>query len=122
MTYSIVARDPETGSLGVAVQTHQPSVGALCPFAEPDVGAVATQSIVEPEYGPRGLEAMRGGDSATDALPQITPIVLQQSELRADAAREMGRPALVAPFALDLTKVDGNRQLRRLAPPCRRAA
>lgn len=72
MTYSIVARDPDTGQLGVAVQTHQPSVGALCPFAEADVGAVATQSIVEPAYGPRGLDAMRGGESAPEALPRLT--------------------------------------------------
>lgn len=72
MTYSIVARDASTGELGVAVQTHQPSVGALCPFAEAGVGAVATQSIVEPRYGPRGLEAMRGGESATHALARLT--------------------------------------------------
>lgn len=71
MTYSIVARDPKTGQLGVAVQTHQPSVGALCPFAEPGVGAVATQSIVEPAYGPRGLEAMRAGEAAPDALARL---------------------------------------------------
>ena len=81
VTYSIVARDPETGSLGVAVQTHQPSVGALCPFAEPGVGAVATQSIVEPAYGPLGLEAMRGGESAPDALARLTSED-EQRELR----------------------------------------
>ena len=72
MTYSIVARDQETGALGVAVQTHQPSVGALCPFAEGDVGAVATQSIVDPAYGPRGLDAMRSGESPVDALARLT--------------------------------------------------
>jgi uncharacterized Ntn-hydrolase superfamily protein len=72
VTYSIVARDAETGELGVAVQTHQPSVGALCPFAEAGVGAVATQSIVEPRYGPRGLDAMRTGESTTDALARLT--------------------------------------------------
>ena len=72
MTYSIVARDAETGELGVAVQTHQPSVGALCPFAEGDVGAVATQSIVDPAYGPRGLAAMRSGEPAVDALTRLT--------------------------------------------------
>ena len=72
MTYSIVARDSETGELGVAVQTHQPSVGALCPFAEAGIGAVATQSIVEPRYGPRGLDAMRAGETPTDALARLT--------------------------------------------------
>ena len=71
MTYSIVARDAQTGELGVAVQTHQPSVGALCPFAEAGIGAVATQSIVEPKYGPRGLEAMHGGEAAAGALERL---------------------------------------------------
>ena len=71
MTYSIVARDPETGELGVAVETHQPSVGALCPFAEAGVGAVATQSIVEPAYGPRGLAAMRDGEAPEAALARL---------------------------------------------------
>ena len=71
MTYSIVARDAQTGELGVAVQTHQPSVGALCPFAEAGVGAVATQSIVEPRYGPRGLEAMHSGESPAEALSRL---------------------------------------------------
>ena len=71
VTYSIVARDPQTGELGVAVQTHQPSVGALCPFAEAGIGAVATQSIVEPKYGPRGLEAMHGGEAAAEALERL---------------------------------------------------
>jgi uncharacterized Ntn-hydrolase superfamily protein len=72
MTYSIVARDSETGVLGVAVQTHQPSVGALCSFAEGGVGAVATQAMVDPRYGPRGLDAMRGGETASDALARLT--------------------------------------------------
>jgi uncharacterized Ntn-hydrolase superfamily protein len=72
VTYSIVACDPATGELGVAVQTHQPSVGALCPFAEGDVGAVATQSIVDPAYGPRGLTAMRAGESPANALARLT--------------------------------------------------
>ena len=68
MTYSIVARDPETGELGVAVQTRWPNVGAVVPWAEPGVGAVATQSFAEPAYGPRGLDRMRAGASATEAL------------------------------------------------------
>lgn len=63
-TYSIVARDPETGQLGVAVQSHWYSVGAIVPWAEAGVGAVATQSFVEPAYGPLGLALMRAGKSA----------------------------------------------------------
>ena len=68
MTYSIVARDAATGELGVAVQSHFFSVGSICPWVEPGVGAVATQSIAQPSYGPRGLDAMRGGQSASAAL------------------------------------------------------
>ena len=54
-TYSIVARDPATGQLGVAVQSHWFSVGSVVSWAEAGVGAVATQSFVDPAYGPRGL-------------------------------------------------------------------
>jgi uncharacterized Ntn-hydrolase superfamily protein len=72
VTYSIVARDPATGELGVAVQTHAQAVGSLCPVAEAGVGAVATQSIVDPAYGPRGLDALRAGESPADALVRLT--------------------------------------------------
>ena len=67
-TYSIVARDSATGEIGVAVQSHWFSVGATVPWAEAGVGAVATQSFVEPSYGHLGLELMRMGRSAPDAL------------------------------------------------------
>jgi uncharacterized Ntn-hydrolase superfamily protein len=69
-TYSIVARDAATGELGVAVQSHWFSVGSVVPWAEPGVGAVATQSFVEPAYGPLGLDAMRRGRSAREALDE----------------------------------------------------
>ena len=68
MTYSIVARDPETGQFGVAVQSHFFSVGPIVPWAEAGVGAVATQAFAEASYGPRGLEMMRGGTPAGRAL------------------------------------------------------
>ena len=68
MTYSIVARDATTGELGVAVQTRYFAVGAVVPWAEAGVGAVATQSFAEPGYGPLGLALMRGGHSAPHAL------------------------------------------------------
>ncbi len=71
MTYSLVARDPETGELGVAVQSHFFSVGPVVPWAEPGVGVVATQSFVEVSYGPRGLELMQGGRSAAGALGEL---------------------------------------------------
>jgi uncharacterized Ntn-hydrolase superfamily protein len=70
-TYSIVARDPDTGQLGVAVQSHWFGVGAVVPWAEAGVGAVATQSFVEPAYGPRGLALMRGGHAAPEALETL---------------------------------------------------
>ena len=71
MTYSIVARDPATGELGVAVQTRWPFVGETVPWVEPGVGAVATQSFAEKRYGPVGLERMRIGASAPDALASL---------------------------------------------------
>ena len=73
-TFSIVARDPTTGDLGVAVQSHWFSVGAVVSWAEPGVGAVATQSFVDPSYGARGLELMRGGKPAADALAQLVSV------------------------------------------------
>ncbi len=70
-TYSIVARDPETGEMGVAVQSHWFSVGSVVSWAEAGVGAVATQSLVDPAYGPLGLDIMRAGRSAPDALRSL---------------------------------------------------
>jgi uncharacterized Ntn-hydrolase superfamily protein len=70
-TYSIVALDPETGELGAAVQSHWFSVGSLCIWARPGLGAVATQSVVEPGHGPRALDRMAAGASATDALAGV---------------------------------------------------
>lgn len=67
-TYSIVARDPATGQLGVAVQSHWFSVGSLVSWAEAGVGAVATQSFIDVSYGPLGLELMRAGKTAPEAL------------------------------------------------------
>ena len=70
-TYSIVAYDEATGQLGVAVQSHWFSVGALVPWAKAGVGAVATQSFVRVEYGPEGLALMEEGVSAEEALAQL---------------------------------------------------
>src|SRR5687768_10856817 len=70
-TYSIVARDSATGQLGVAVQSHWFSVGPIVPFAEAGVGAVATQSFVDPGYGPLGLTLMRAGKTAEEALRSL---------------------------------------------------
>jgi len=70
-TFSIVARDPATGEMGVAVQSHAFSVGSGVSWAEAGVGAVATQSFIDPAYGPLGLELMRAGKSAPDALRSL---------------------------------------------------
>ena len=67
-TYSIVARDAATGEMGVAVQSHWFSVGSIVTWAEAGVGAIATQSFVDPAYGPRGLELMKSGLTAEQAL------------------------------------------------------
>jgi len=85
-TYSIVARDPATGDLGVAVQSHWFQVGSVVPWARAGVGAVATQSFVEPAYGPRGLELMAGGWSPERALEKL---------LAADEGRAVRQVAMV---------------------------
>ena len=72
MTYSIVARDPRTGELGVAVQSHYFQVGPAVPWARAGVGAVATQSLANISYGPVGLNLMQGGYSAEQALRAVT--------------------------------------------------
>ena len=67
-TFSIVARDAKTGELGAAVQSHWFSVGSIVIWAQPGIGAVATQSFVDPSYGPLGLHLMRSGKDAKQAL------------------------------------------------------
>lgn len=71
MTYSLVARDPQTGALGVAVQSHWFSVGSVVTWARPGVGAVATQSIAEPAYGPRLLDRLAAGEAPRPALDAL---------------------------------------------------
>lgn len=70
-TYSIVARDPKTGQLGVAVQSHWFSVGSLVPWAQAGVGAIATQSFIEVRYGGSGLDLMRSGLGARRTLDAL---------------------------------------------------
>ena len=85
-TYSIVARDSATGELGVAVQSHWFAVGTVVPWIESGVGAVATQSFVDPSYGKLGLELMRAGKSAPDALKAL---------LAADEGREVRQVGMI---------------------------
>jgi len=72
VTYSIVARDPDTGELGVAVQSHWFSVGPIVPWARPGVGAVATQAMIEVAYGPRALALLKHGVRSQEALQRLT--------------------------------------------------
>jgi uncharacterized Ntn-hydrolase superfamily protein len=86
MTYSIVARDTETGELGVAVQSRAFNTGAACAWAEAGVGAVATQSFTERRYGPRGLALLAEGRDPREALDEL---------LAADEGREVRQVAFV---------------------------
>jgi len=70
-TFSIVARDPRTGEMGVAVQSHWFSVGSIVTWAEAGVGAIATQSFVDPAYGHKGLALLKQGVPAAEALKQL---------------------------------------------------
>jgi uncharacterized Ntn-hydrolase superfamily protein len=71
-TYSIAACDLEAGQWGVAVQSKFLSVGSVVPWAEPGVGAIATQAYANPRYGPNGLALLREGKSAQEAVDELT--------------------------------------------------
>ena len=85
-TYSIVARDPMTGDLAVAVQSHWFSVGTSVSWAEAGVGAIATQSFTNKSFGPRGLALLRSGKSARETLDEL---------LRTDEGRQVRQVAIV---------------------------
>lgn len=85
-TFSIVCRDPATGELGVAVQSHWFSVGSIVAWAEAGVGAIATQSFVDPSYGKNGLDLMRAGKTAPDTLKEL---------LAKDEGREVRQVAMI---------------------------
>ena len=71
MTWSIVARDPATGAFGVAVTTKFFAVGALCPHAKSGSGALATQALINPTWGPRGLAMLNDGLPAADVVRSL---------------------------------------------------
>ncbi|WP_139922253.1 DUF1028 domain-containing protein [Hymenobacter sp. DG01] len=85
-TYSIVARDPQTGDLAVAVQSHWFSVGTSVSWAEAGVGAVATQSFTNKSFGPRGLALLKSGKTAQEALDGL---------LRTDEGRDVRQVAII---------------------------
>ncbi len=87
MTYSIVARDPHTGALGAAVQSHWFAVGAVVPWARPGVGAVVTQAFANISYGPAALDLLAAGGSPAEVLGRLT---------EADAAAASRQAAIVS--------------------------
>jgi uncharacterized Ntn-hydrolase superfamily protein len=97
-TYSIIARDPATGEFGAAVQSHWFAVGTICLWAEPGIGAVATQALVDPGYGKLGLELMRSGKNAPDALRGL---------LAADEFRETRQVAMIDAMGLVMAHTGG---------------
>ncbi len=103
MTYSIVARDPGSGELGVAVQSHWFSVGTVVTWAEAGVGAVATQAFAEPAYGPRALALLRSGLDARAALRALAGADARASrrqvavvDARSDVAVHTGAECIAA--------------------------
>ena len=88
-TFSIVARDPATGEMGVAVQSHWFSVGTSVSWAEAGVGAVATQSFTNKSFGMRGLAMLRSGLTAQQALDSL---------LKDDEGREVRQVAIIDHF------------------------
>lgn len=74
MTYSIIARDPRTGSMGVATQSQAFAVGSSVPWAAAGFGIVATQSMGEPMYGELGLDSLRAGLTAAEALTALRSV------------------------------------------------
>lgn len=92
-TYSIVARDANTGEMGVAVQSHWFSVGSIVTWAEAGVGAIATQSFVDPGYGLRGLAMLKEGKAAPDVLEALVATDPQPEARQAAIVDAQGRVA-----------------------------
>src|ERR1700730_9430893 len=101
-TFSIVARDAATGQIGVAVQSHWFAVGQIVPWAEAGIGAVATQSLVDPSYGQLGLDLLRTGKSAPETLRGL---------LSADVSCEV-RQVAVVDAAGNVATFTGNRDIQ----------
>jgi uncharacterized Ntn-hydrolase superfamily protein len=92
-TYSIVACDIEAGQWGVAVQSKFLAVGSVVPWAEPHVGAIATQSYANPRYGPEGLALLRDGRSAEEVIAALTSADAGRAERQVGVVDGSGRAA-----------------------------
>lgn len=93
MTYSIIARDPDTGQLGIGVQSHYFAVGASVPFAEYGVGAVATQASAHPEHRAQALDLVRSGSSPAEALECVLSANPQRSRTQVAIMSASGETA-----------------------------
>lgn len=91
MTWSILVRDPATGSFGIAVASHARGVGKSVPFIESDVGAVATQGMVNREYGPQALQLLTAGGSPQDAIREMTSVDAWRDERQIHVMDRRGR-------------------------------
>src|SRR6266566_787837 len=92
-TYSIVACDLDAGQWGVAVQSKFLAVGSVVPWAEPHVGAIATQSYANPRYGPDGLALLREGRSAEEAVEALTAAAAGRAERQVGIVDGQGHAA-----------------------------
>lgn len=92
-TYSLVACDLEAREWGVAVQSKFPAVGAVVPWAEPEVGAVATQALANVSYGPRGLELLGEGLSAQETISRVTEADEDREHRQVGVVDAQGRAA-----------------------------
>lgn len=117
MTFSIIARDPETGAFGIACETHFFGVGRLVGWLEPGVGVIATQAFVNVGFGPRGLDLLREGVAPQEALSNLidsdeSPDVRQLAIIGPDGtvANFTGEKCVAAAGALagDQVSVQGN--------------
>ncbi|MFO7780578.1 MAG: DUF1028 domain-containing protein [Spirochaetia bacterium] len=93
-TYSIIAIDAEAGEMGAAVQSHYFSVGSIVPWARAGVGVVATQALVNAQFGPDGLALLEAGHSPRDALSKL---------LESDEGSAYRQVALLAPGQAPVT-------------------
>src|SRR5258708_34764471 len=96
MTFSICAFDPETGELGVAVQSKFLAVGAVVPFARAGVGAVATQAWANTSYGPRALDLLAAGKSPEEAIAALPGADDRPQQRQVGIASAPGPPSSVS--------------------------
>jgi uncharacterized Ntn-hydrolase superfamily protein len=120
MTASILARDPGTGELGVGVFTAWPGVGSVVPFAEPGVGAIATQSFVEISFGPRGLEMLSEGAGPARVVDRLIgsdskPAVRQLGVLAATGESAGHTGDACVPYAGEVTAAECRCQANMMA-------